>query len=70
MRCIVEQQLYLHKMLNHFRKGLAMLSRRKSLGEQIFRSQLMLFIEYLEEDEKDLLLLLKEKGGSKHVKAN
>lgn len=65
----MEQQLYLHKMLNHFRKGLAMLNRQTSLGEQIFRSQLVLFIEYLEEDEQDLLFKQKEERSDKYGKA-
>lgn len=56
MRCIVEEQLYLHKMLNHFRKGLAMLSRSELIEDKIFCSQLIMFIEYKEEDEEDLLL--------------
>lgn len=64
----MEQQLYLHKMLNYFRKGLAMLNRQTSLGEQIFRSQLILFIEYLEEDQEDLLFKQKEERSNKYGK--
>lgn len=50
------EQQYLHKMLNHLRKGLVMLSRSELIEDKIFCSQLRMFVEYKEEDEEDLLL--------------
>lgn len=54
------EQQYLRKMLNHFRKGLSMLSKSELIADQIFCAQLMMFIEYKEEDEEDLLFEIQE----------
>lgn len=58
------EQQYLRKMLNHFREGLAMLSQSELIEDKIFCSQLMMFIEYKEEDEEDLLFELEEERVS------